>query len=484
MTLPTITQPSHPTIHGTARTTNPVSIRISSIILFAVVVLAPLPFGSAGPLPVTVWCVALGIALCTASLRGLDHRHLGILAGVAAVVAAYGLVLHEQLAARTFFNALPDQLWQAASDALGSELPSSPSMVRDQPLLALGAPLAAILCLLVSFIVCVDRRRANQLLVVVSWSGSAYAAYGIAAFMIDPGKVLWMKKLAYFNVLTATFTGRNTAAVYFGACAIVWLLLLLERVRQRLPAAMDLSLSVIGQSLGRPGRRTTIGLAAFLACLVAMFLTGSRAGIMLSLLAGVGAAGLLMARYIPLDRRSVQFLLAAACVLLVVTQLLGAGVLERFESEGLHSGGRPATYRSTEAIIEEHPWLGTGLGTFTWVYPAYRTSAWTSWGTWDHAHSTPLEIAAEMGVPLAGVVITAWIGIFAILGFGLRTRKRDQIIVIAALAIAGLGITHSMIDFSLQISGFAMVVFSLVGAGLAQSFRVIRSRSPADEKRS
>jgi hypothetical protein len=31
-------------------------------------------------------------------------------------------------------------------------------------------------------------------------------------------------------------------------------------------------------------------------------------------------------------------------------------------------------------------------------------------------------------------------------------------------------LTHSVIDFSLQIPGYAIVVFSLVGAGLAQSF--------------
>jgi hypothetical protein len=32
-----------------------------------------------------------------------------------------------------------------------------------------------------------------------------------------------------------------------------------------------------------------------------------------------------------------------------------------------------------------------------------------------------------------------------------------------------------MIDFSLQIPGFALMVFALVGAGLAQSFRVTRT---------
>jgi O-antigen ligase len=453
----------------------PASNTLASSVLFAVVVLAPLPFGSVDALPIVAWCVALGLALTAASLRGLDRRHFLIVAGVGFVVAAYVLVLHEQLAARPLFAVSPDPVWRAAADVLDSPLPPSLSMVRDQPLFALGAPLAAMLCLLVSFIVCIDRRRAHQLLSVVAWSGSAYALFGIAAWLIDPGHVLWMKKQAYFTVLTATFINRNTAAVYFGACAIVWPLILLDRFRQRLPPTANLSLFVISRSLQHPGRKAIIGFLAFLLCFVAMFLTGSRAGVMLSMLAALIALGLFVLKTVPLGRRSLRYMLAAVCALFIVTQVLGAGVLGRFESEGLAGGGRPETYRSTLAIIEDHPWLGTGLGTFAWVFPAYRSSAGTSWGVWERAHSTPLEIASDMGLPLAGVVIAAWAGVFAVLGYGLWVRGRDYIIVVAALAVATLAITHSLIDFSLQIPGFALVVFALVGAGLAQSFRMTRA---------
>jgi hypothetical protein len=153
------------------RVAKPALHGIASTILFTVVVLAPLPFGSVDALPIVAWCMALGIALASASLRALDTRHFRIIAGVLFVVGAYVLVLHEQLAARPFFAvsvSVPDPVWQAAADVLGSPVPPSVSMVRDQPLFALGAPLAAMLCLLVSFIVCVDRRRAYQLLSVVA----------------------------------------------------------------------------------------------------------------------------------------------------------------------------------------------------------------------------------------------------------------------------------------------------------------------------
>ena len=53
-------------------------------------------------------------------------------------------------------------------------------------------------------------------------------------------------------------------------------------------------------------------------------------------------------------------------------------------------------------MIADHPWFGTGLGTFVWSFPAYRSANISLWGVWDLAHSTPLELAADLGLPLAG----------------------------------------------------------------------------------
>ena len=95
----------------------------------------------------------------------------------------------------------------------------------------------AVIC---SFIVCIDRTRARQLILVIAWSGVAYALYGMAAYLIDPTHLLWLEKRAYRDVLTSTFVNRNTAAVYFGSCAVLWLLILSQELRRRLPPGQDL----------------------------------------------------------------------------------------------------------------------------------------------------------------------------------------------------------------------------------------------------
>jgi O-antigen ligase len=93
------------------------------------------------------------------------------------------------------------------------------------------------------------------------------------------------------------------------------------------------------------------------------------------------------------------------------------------------------------------------------------------WGVWDRAHNTLLEIAAEMGVPLAGLVVVGWLVAFWVLIRGALVRRRDLVVPVAALSVAGIAVLHSLVDFSLQIPGFTLVVLALVGGGLAQAAR-------------
>ena len=92
------------------------------------------------------------------------------------------------------------------------------------------------------------------------------------------------------------------------------------------------------------------------------------------------------------------------------------------------------------------------------------------WGIYDRAHSTVLEMAAELGLPFTGLVVIAWIIVLAVLVRGVWIWRRDVVVPIAALSVAAVALGHSLIDFSLQIPGYAIVVFALLGAGLSQSF--------------
>src|SRR5438477_10017679 len=121
-------------------------------LFYLVVALAPLPLGSAEPEPVAIWCVVLGVAVILASLLGLGRAQLIFIGLVSLLGAGYGLVLHEQLSAHPWF-ASPHPIWKDTADLLGIPIEPSASIARNQPMFAIGAPLAAALSFLCGLMV-------------------------------------------------------------------------------------------------------------------------------------------------------------------------------------------------------------------------------------------------------------------------------------------------------------------------------------------
>lgn len=442
----------------------------ATFILFFVAAGAPFPFGSTNDLSIAFWCLCLGLALIVAPTRDLRRAHFWMIAGIGVIVAGYAFVLHEQLSDHPWIAPF-NPIWKQASDLLGVPIAPSASIVKNEAFFALGAPLANILAILLGITVGAERERARRLLWVIAVSGSLYALYGVASFLIEPTMILWRDKTAYMGSVTGTFINRNTAATYFGSCAVIWMLLILEDVRHRLPERhiewrrLPLELRAI------PPREVLSPLAALLICLTAMFMTTSRAGVGLSLLAMIVSTTVLLRKDLP-PRTGIWISLASGvAVALGLLQLLGGQVSSRFDSQGLVDEGRVEAWKSTLRIIADNPWFGTGLGTFRWAFPPYRSPNISISGVWDRAHSTPLELASDVGIPFALLIAAGWVGMLAVLAKGVFGRRRDLVIPLAAAATATLSLLHSCLDFTLQISGYAIPFFALFGVGLAQSFR-------------
>jgi len=453
--------------------------KVASWLLFASVALAPLPFGSFEPTAVAFWCIVLGACLVFAPVRSLSGRQLALASLAGIVVVAYALVLHEQLAEHPWLAAAtPNPIWHEAETALGVPLQPLVSIARNQPWFDLGRPLVCMLAIACGFLVGADRGRARQLLKVIAWSGAAYAAYGILAHLFDPTHILWRDKQAYLAYVTGTFINRNTAAAYFGSCAVVWSLLLWERVRLEMPRGPLQWRAIPGRLLRSTPTKIVVAFVMLFLCLAAMFMTGSRGAVVLSLLALIVAFTAFFRRDLPGRAGIMTALAGGGAVALILLQLMGAGINARFDIQGAADEGRLETYKSTLRMIADHPWFGTGQGTFAYAFPAYRSTDVSMWGVWDIAHNTPLEIAADMGVPIAALVIFAWMVVFGVLIRGALIRRRDLVVPVAALAVAILAVLHSLIDFSLQIPGYAIVALALIGTGLAQSSNGSREKTP------
>src|SRR5437868_11079810 len=143
----------------------------AATLFYLVVALAPLPLGSAEPETVAIWCVVLGVAVILASLLGLGRAQLIFIGLVSLLGAAYGIVLHEQLSVHPWF-ASHDPIWKEAAELLGMPIEPSVSIAKNQPMSAMGAPLAAMLSFLCGLMVCANRLRAHQLVKIIAWSGA------------------------------------------------------------------------------------------------------------------------------------------------------------------------------------------------------------------------------------------------------------------------------------------------------------------------
>ncbi|CCD92772.1 putative O-antigen polymerase [Bradyrhizobium sp. ORS 375] len=448
--------------------------RIACWLLAGIAALAPFPYAGTDPttLAVLAGMIGLAVAFCRPTLR---DRGNGLLIALGLlIIALYAVVLHEQLSLHPWLGLSPDPAWRQALQLLGSEPAAPLSLVRDQPVFALGAPLACLGVLACAVVVASSPTHAELLLKAVAWSGLAYALYGLAAYLVDPSVVLLRDKVLDRNVLNATFPNRNTAALYFGCCAVLWELLLLRRLSAR--GALEAgwrSLRAVTWD-----RKLVLAAAATLICLTCVMLTGSRAGLVISLAGGLGAASLVLRRQFASWRGVLWGLAPAVVIILAALAVLGGQVTERIGAHGLEGGGRLETYAATWRMIQDHPLVGAGLGSFRYVFPRYRDVDASIWGIWDRAHSTPLELAAEMGLPLAVVVCVAWGVVLVLLARGAVTRRTGGIFPIAGLICGGMAVLHSLVDFSLQIPGFAIPVLTLMGVGLAQRHRSGGRRAP------
>ena len=429
--------------------------------------LAPFPLGSADFAWIWIWTVVLAFSLLTADLDAVGREDFRLLLPLFAAMALVGAMVTLQ----TWPDPPVGQtnpVWKLPHDLLGDHVPARISMTAAGPWLAFGTPLLVSLAFVRAVLLAADAQAARRLLRILAWAGFLYACYGILAQLADPDTLLFRRKEAYLGFATGTFVNRNTAATFWGSCALLFLVPLLRSLhRGDRPVAppTDRPLAWLGHYLATPAALVV----GFAVCTLATAMTGSRAGLLLS----IGAFLLAGALYLwPLELgtfRRWALLAGAAVVSILLLQLIGGAVAGRILTYGLIDDQRLAAYRASIAIIRDYPLLGVGLGNFEAAFATYRPAELGSLGIWDRAHSTPLQLAVELGLPATILIVTTVLWYVYQLFRGSLLRRRDRYIPVIGAGVAGLGLLHSSIDFSLQIAGYGVFFAAITGAGLAQS---------------
>ncbi len=433
--------------------------------LLALLVFAPLPFGSVQPW--AVLAIELGAAALALAALPVLWGEAGALTGrarglLAAAVVLVGIGLGQLLplpAGPVRALAGPTAEARAAVAAVLPELNFGSTITLSAPA-TLDATLrmaAYALIGLVAALAMRTRRDRRTLAIALATIGGLQALYGCAEYLSGNQHIFRYAKRYFLDEATGTFINRNHFAGYLAMSLPLALALVLGRDRPGGDPAGGWRQRIL-RIAAPEGRAALLGAAAAMAMWAGVLLSSSRAGLACALAATV----LMLPGF---SRRRVLWL-AALTLLVPLGWLLFAEVRapgERFAdlARDLSTiGGRWPTWRATAEMAVAYPWLGVGLGTFAAALPLFDTGAHDV--TYLHAHNEWLQVLAEGGpLALAAVLAVAvWLAWRLVASLRQRDPSLGERCLLASFAAIAL---FSVTDFCLRIPANAVLLAVLLG---------------------
>jgi len=167
---------------------------------------------------------------------------------------------------------------------------------------------------------------------------------------------------------------------------------------------------------------------------------GSRAGIAMIAVASIASYLFIVAR---------SWLLAGILLLLAVGGgyflITGAEPIKDFDPQ--NNFNRLTFLNNTIAAIKDHMPFGTGIGTFTLIYPQYGFSTGVFSNYVNHTHNDYLELVLEGGIFAAGLILV-YFSILTMRVMSLRQNLTDM--HRAALLGIFFILLHSIVDYPLR----------------------------------
>jgi O-antigen ligase len=366
--------------------------------------------------------------------------------------------------------------WRRASELLGEPLAGAISVNPGETIMGLMRLATAVAVFVLALEIGRDSRWAARIIATVAIAGAVHAVYAMGIAAIGPRNASLLLPPSLFNLkqgaaFAGTFINRNHFAIYLGLSLLATWGLFLRSLREGLS---DHGYRGQREALAkgmRIAREVTRFSVLLVPLTVALLMTGSRAGLFLTL------AAMLVMLFI--ERRAGKSSLAMKAALAVAVAGVMLGLAARGEVVGAKLAGtsaasdvdsRLAVARITARAISESPIVGHGFATFPSVFPVYRDDSIPLPGKWLEAHNSFLEAILGLGIPMAFVLFTGFAALLFQCIRGALTRKRDRLAPAVAVAATLVVACHALVDFSIQLQGIALSYAALLGAGYAQSW--------------
>jgi O-antigen ligase len=447
------------------------------MILIGVLAIAPMPLASARPLAWSLLALASGLVLVVAAMAEFfDPTPASVLAPLK-IPIALGVAVALWIAAQSLPLAASSgfaPIWDMAGQAMGQAPTPSISVARAESLSHALRLLSYAAVFLVAWRVGLASAGAAAIFRAVSMIGAVYSLYGLIVYFSGNQTILWFPKWAYKLDLTSTFVNRNFFAAFVGLCLMANLALMAEAFAKHIDGRSPRTLvqSSIECVLWR-ARWTAVGLVIMGS---ALLFTHSRGGALVTL---IGAATLVASTWSAPSLRApwrVPFAALAVLAAIVVFTVNGGGLLSRIVNTAVETDLRFDIDSGTWRAIADHYAIGTGLGSFQFIYAPYQPQ---SVGLFVNlAHNDYLENMLELGVPAAAMFYAMILLLVFQCALGVVRRRRDAIFACTGLGASALVGSHALVDFAMQMPAVAVTYAALLGVGVAQSVGTKRRTAP------
>ncbi|MGF1639324.1 MAG: hypothetical protein ACFCUO_00080 [Rhodospirillales bacterium] len=365
-------------------------------------------------------------------------------------------------------------LWASAAEALGPTPAAAISLAPHQTLTALMRLLA---CGGIFWLALQHGRRsdrARQIFTAVAYAGLAFALYGLVARVSGAPPLFATAPFAGGDGVGGAFDARNADAAHTGLALLCSTGLIMVALGRGIDGAVGGGERLLRLTDG-VGMRQGLLLASWITLMAALILGSSREGFLVTIL-GVALLVLLLGlvRTVP-ARFALAFGLACAVAAATFSGIGGDRTAAATAAAGVAGSQRADIERLTRAAIGTAPLLGTGYDTFEEVFRFHRSAGLGPVRLEDRA--VHLEVALELGIPAAAMLVAVFGGLLMITATGVRRRGRDVVYPAIGLTATATVAAHAVVGVSVQVPAVAVVYCLIMGAACAQSWS---SRAPDD----
>lgn len=452
----------------------------------AAIVVAVLGFGGTEPLFFSISQVilfALGILLSLLSTARNAHTPDGSRLPIVIPSLLLVLVLLQTVPFPPSLVQLAGSVGMGTGDASQNRISISSYETTTHLLLLLTYLVAFYLTLLI----CQARNGKRHLVLALLSLGLFEAFYGLVQYLTGWQRIFLHEKIFNLQAATGTYINRNHFAGFLEMVLPFALAFLFYHARGLWQDQAGSQAHAVDAADQPQFLKCVFWLSVAVFLFTALVFSRSRMGVVSALVSIMMMSGFILSS----GRRRKTIIAIVACFLLagiLMAAWIGADpVISRFESlsskgSANESQRRLGIWEDTVRLIENHPWLGTGLGTFPVAYTSVQTVHLAAFV--NHAHNDYLEVTSELGL-MGGILIFGIV--LYVLGLAVRTfftnpSQSHRAMALACTASLGALLMHSFTDFNLYLPANVLVLSTILGLAYSLGQEAPRPQEVAGER--